>query len=109
MLKKPGLLSLNEIAGATVYDPIGVRIGQICQILLDPVAGRIIYALMLFDFPDAGQDERPIPWSALNYSTARGTFHSFVTQRQVLTAPQYDAGGDSDPELERSLARHYSS
>jgi hypothetical protein len=108
MLMNRGLLCLTEIAGVMIYDPIGVRIGKISRVLLEPVTGRVRYVLVLFDFAGLDYDERAVPWTALHYNSAHGTFYSYVTRSQVVTAPQFDASQALTDEWHDGLHRHYS-
>ncbi len=101
------LLCSTDIAGANIFDPIGVRIGKISRVLLEPATGRVRYVLVLFDFAGLEYDERPLPWTALHYNSDHGTFYSYVTRSQVVTAPHLDASRAPTDEWHDGLNRHY--
>lgn len=48
MSEIPQLLSVRPIDSATIYDPLGARIGRIERLMLDPLHGRVQYVVASF-------------------------------------------------------------
>lgn len=52
-----------------MYRPGGKRIGCIDHFMVDKQSGQVRYAVMRFsDFLGLGEELRPLPWDALEYS-----------------------------------------
>jgi hypothetical protein len=67
--KKHDLIASDRVEGTKVYRPSGKQIGKIDHFMVDKRSGVVEYAVMSFGgFLGLGEELRPLPWSALEYS-----------------------------------------
>ena len=74
-------------------------IGEIDDLLIEKVSGRVAYAVMSFGgFLGLAHSHYPIPWSALKYDTALGGYRMGITEGQLKDAPAFsdDSWTDRD-------------
>jgi hypothetical protein len=107
MTEKHLLLPFDRIDGAVIYDPLGVRIGKISELLLDPSAGRIKYALISFNAPAVAGEPLPLPWEALHYNPSTDRFYSYVTTGQLQSGPRFEDPAAQTADWYESLRAHY--
>jgi hypothetical protein len=81
---------VSDIEGASLYDPLGVKIGTVDRLLID--AHTLTVRAMLVRFSMTGIHGRPIglPRRLIHYDPIAERFWSFVTRSQLATAPIYD-------------------
>ncbi len=104
MSAKNILVCMWVMDGMKIYDPLGVHLGYIDGLVLDPDSGRIKYAIVWF----ASECKKlPLPWKLLPYSPDIGGFRTFVTKVQLQGAPQLDEENLFTPDWERKLEKHY--
>jgi PRC-barrel domain protein len=76
--------------------------------MIDKVSGRAIYAVMSFGgFLGIGEKHWPLPWSALNYDTAKDGFVVDIDKRKLENAPSYDDDFRWTPDYGRSVDKYY--
>jgi hypothetical protein len=107
MTRQNALLSSRTILGTKVYNPIGVRIGTVDELLIDTHSGRARFAMVWFDFEGLEDNALPLPWQALRYSQGIGGFRAFVTKLQLEAAPRFDEGAAHTHEWEAMLKAFY--
>src|SRR4051794_36640331 len=67
------LISAEKVSGTDVYNTAGDSLGEVHDVMIDKVSGRVTYAVMSFGgFLGIGQKYHPLPWSSLVYDTDKG-------------------------------------
>jgi len=108
MTAKPRLISTRMLAGdSSLYSPLGVCIGQVQDILIDPISGRVKYALVSFDFQTLANDLLPLPWEALHHRKGAGGFYTYVTESRLQRGPKFDEDAATTAEWELMLKLFY--
>lgn len=88
------LIGADKVDGTAVYDASGERLGDIHDVMIDKVTGRVAYAVLSFGgFLGLGEKYHPPPWNALKYDTGLGGYVVHLSREQLEGAPAYD---DSD-------------
>lgn len=78
----------KKVLGTKVTDPSGNKIGTIEDIILDKKSNNILFAVVSFGgFLGMGEKYHPIPWSALDYDPAEGSYGVNYTKEQLEAAP----------------------
>lgn len=78
----------KKVLGTKVTDPSGNKIGTIEDIILDKRSNNILFAVVSFGgFLGMGEKYHPIPWSALDYDPAEGSYGVSYTKEQLEAAP----------------------
>jgi sporulation protein YlmC with PRC-barrel domain len=78
----------KKVLGTKVTDPSGNKIGTIEDIILDKKSNNILFAVVSFGgFLGMGEKYHPIPWSALDYDPAEGSYGVSYTKEQLEAAP----------------------
>lgn len=112
----PGMFQMNrasKIIGADVLDSQGARIGDVHDVMLDPVRGQVAYAVVSLRSP-IGLATRyyVIPWPQLRQASGMGDrFVTNLTRDQLKAAPSFDRNKWPDMAAEqwhRDVARFYS-
>ncbi|WP_026870847.1 PRC-barrel domain-containing protein [Inquilinus limosus] len=84
------LISGDKVAGTEVYNTAGEHLGEIHDVMIDKVSGRVAYAVMSFGgFLGIGEKYHPLPWSALEYDTNQGGYVVNLSREQLEGAPVY--------------------
>ena len=107
MSEKRALRFVRSIQGATVYDPLSVRIGTIERLLIDPGTWRVRVLLVSFDIPGVSGEPLPLPWRVIQYSADADRFFTLVTKTQLSHAPRYDETAAEAAGWEERLLGHY--
>lgn len=96
------LISSDKVDGTAVYNGAGERLGDVHDMMIDKVSGRVVYAVMSFGgFLGIGEKYHPLPWNALRYDTELGGYVVDLSREQLEGAPVIDdsaepAWGDRD-------------
>jgi hypothetical protein len=98
------LVHVRPIDGWKIYDPIGVWVGNIDTMLLDPRSGLI--RLVWTSFFSVSTGQLALPWSAVSFSPIRRAFVTVVTSRQLQDAPKVE-DKETASDVERRLLEHY--
>jgi PRC-barrel domain len=102
------LISSDDVHGTAVYGADGERIGEIDELVIEKISGRVAYAVMDFGgFLGIGESQHPLPWSALNYDTSLGGYRTSVTRDQLENAPEYSDDSWQNRDWETRTHRHY--
>ncbi len=104
------LIASDKVAGTSVYDRTGDRLGTIYNFMVDKVTGQVAYAVMSFGgFLGLGERFYPLPWQALTYDPARGGYVVEVDRETLEKAPSYAAEDQpwADPAYGQSLYGFY--
>lgn len=82
------LISAGKVTGTNVYNTSGDLLGEIHDVMIDKLSGRIAYAVMSFGgFLGLGEQYHPLPWATLKYDTRQGGYVVGITQEQLKGAP----------------------
>lgn len=105
------LISSDRVEGTEVYGPGGEHIGEIQNLVIDKVSGKVVYAMMSFGgFLGLGKRYYPVPWGALSYDVTQGGYRTNLTEAQVKAAPEYNSDGSIDrfdDDWHRRVHTHY--
>ncbi len=85
------LISADRVNGTTVFDTQGEKLGNVEDVMIDKVSGRIAYAVLSFGgFLGIGGRHHPLPWGTLKYDPALGGYVVGLDRRVLEGAPGYD-------------------
>jgi hypothetical protein len=105
------LIAASKVKGTSVYNPAGESLGSIEDIMVNKRSGHVAYAIMSFGgFLGIGNDYHPLPWSVLNYDTAKGGYVVSLNRSQLEKAPAYKVGTNpawGDETYEAGIHRYY--
>ena len=82
----------SKVAGTTVYNANGDKLGSIDDLVIDKRSGNVRYAALEFGgFLGIGTDRYPIPWSMLKYDTGLDGYVVPLQKKQLEDekAPRY--------------------
>jgi sporulation protein YlmC with PRC-barrel domain len=84
-------ISSSKVAGTSVYNASGDKLGSIDDVVIDKVSGQVRYAAREFGgFRGRGTDGYPIPWSMLKYDTGVDGYVVPLRKEQLEKAPHYE-------------------
>ena len=104
------LIAADKVKGTNVYNPVGDKLGNVDDIMIDKISGRAIYAVMSFGgFLGMGEKHHPLPWSTLKYDAQKGGYVVNLDKKQLQDAPNYDRGSEFKwtPEYGRRVDSYY--
>jgi hypothetical protein len=85
-----GLIGSNKVEGSNVYSANGERIGAIERVMIEPLSGKVSYAVLGFGgLFGMGDEHYPLPWPALRYDPSLSGYRVAVTEAQMKDAPKY--------------------
>ncbi|MGE5538146.1 MAG: PRC-barrel domain-containing protein [Gemmatimonas sp.] len=91
------VITADKVEGTAVYDRRGNRIGNIEDLVLDKINGKVLYAVMSFGgFLGIGEKHHPLPWSALTYDTKLEGYVVDVDKERLEKAPSYESDRQVD-------------
>jgi sporulation protein YlmC with PRC-barrel domain len=86
-------IQATRVIGTDVYNLQGERIGTIEDVMLDKLSNGIMFAVVGFGgFLGIGEKYHAIPWSTLDYDSARGGYVVPFTKEQLKAAPAHSIG-----------------
>jgi PRC-barrel domain len=89
------LISASKVSGASVYNTAGESVGQIYDVMLDKVSGKVAYAIMSFGgFLGMGESYHPLPWSLLRYDPGMSGYVVNLSKEKLQGGPSYATGAD---------------
>lgn len=84
------IIASDQVAGTTVYNTSGDKMGTIDTLMVDKISGTVRYAVMEFGgFLGIGTDRYPLPWNVLKYDTSLGGYRVPIDKTQLENAPRY--------------------
>lgn len=104
------LISGEKVSGTSVYNTTGESLGEIHDVMIDKVSGRVAYAVMSFGgFLGIGESYHPLPWTALTYDTGKGGYVVNVSRKQLENAPTYTSNAEPtwNRSYEQGIHDHY--
>jgi sporulation protein YlmC with PRC-barrel domain len=94
----PHLMGANTLTGNNVYNHKNEEVGDIKELMLDMVDGKVAYAVLSFG-GNAGVGEKlfTVPWSALTLDAENQRFVLRVEKDELTKAPGFD--NDDWPDM----------
>ncbi len=78
----------KKVAGTTVKDRAGNKIGVIEDVVLDKLSNNIMFAIVSFGgFLGMAEKYHPVPWSSLDYDKEMSSYVVDFTKEQLQAAP----------------------
>jgi sporulation protein YlmC with PRC-barrel domain len=85
------LISAHKVQGTPVYNIEGQRLGQVEDVMLHKLSGKVAFAILSFGgFLGLGEKYHPLPWSVLTFDPGKGGYLVPMTREQLQSAPTYD-------------------
>jgi sporulation protein YlmC with PRC-barrel domain len=85
------VLSATTLIGDQVTNPQGENLGDIKELMIDPVSGHVAYAVLSFGgFLGMGDKLFAIPFSSLRLLPEKETFVLDVPKERLKNAPGFD-------------------
>lgn len=106
------LISADRVAGTTVYDLSGEKLGTVHSIMIDKISGKVSYVVISFGGTfGIGTKHHPLPWNMLEYDTGLDGYRVDIANGDLEGAPSYDRdeiagfGRGQRDEVDRHYAR----
>jgi len=107
----PGLMGAGTLIGNNVYNHKNEDLGDIKEIMLDTLSGKVIYAVLSFGgFLGMGEKLFAVPWNALTLDTENKRFVLNVEKDRLKLAPGFDKDkwpNMSDPSWAKGIHTYY--
>lgn len=87
----------NDVLGRPVRDGMGEALGDIEELVVEPVSGRVAFAVVALANRGESRDYLPVPWSALASESTGGAFVLPLPPQRLREAPGFSA--DEWPDL----------
>jgi hypothetical protein len=85
------LIAASKVKGTDIYNPKGDHLGEIDEIMIDKLSGKVAYAVATFGgFLGLGETRYALPWSALSYDTGKGGYVVSLDADKLKNAPRYE-------------------
>jgi sporulation protein YlmC with PRC-barrel domain len=85
-------IKASKVIGKGVVSTMREDLGEVKEIMIDPVTGRIAYAVLAFGgFLGLGEKLFAIPFSALTYDYEKDEYLLNVTKERLKNAPGFDS------------------
>jgi sporulation protein YlmC with PRC-barrel domain len=105
------LISADKVAGTTVFNYGGEKLGHVESVMIDKATGQVAYAILSFGgFLGLGDSHHPLPWRTLRYDRDKGGYVVDLDKATLEGAPQYRSGETIDwstPEYGRRVDEYY--
>lgn len=89
-IESPRVLPADEFDDRDLRNPQGQEMGEIGELIVDPVSGRVIYAVVeLGGFLGLGERYFPVPWALLRPAPEGDAFVLDVAKDRLTAAPQF--------------------
>ena len=80
-----------NIIGTHVVNRLNEDVGNLEDIVMDVLSGRIVYAVLSFGgFLGLGEKLYAVPWKALRFDKEQGVYLLNVNRDQIELAPSFD-------------------
>jgi hypothetical protein len=103
------LIAADNVNGTDVYNLSGDKLGEVDDLMIDKVSGKVIYAVMSFGgFLGMGEKQHPLPWSSLKYDPQQDAFVVNLDKKMLQDAPTIDEEDFKwTPDYGRSVDKYY--
>lgn len=89
-IENPRVLPADEFDDRTLRNPQGEELGEIGELIVDPVSGRVVYAVVeLGGFLGLGERYFPVPWALVQPTPDGNSFILNVAKDRLTAAPQF--------------------
>lgn len=110
-MKNQNIVAMRTVMSSSVLNMEGEYIGQIEEIMIDFVTGKIAYAVLSFGgFMGFGDKYFAIPWEKLILDHSQKSFRLDVTKESLKHSPGFDKDNwpdFADVEFLDAAERHY--
>lgn len=89
-IESPRVLPADEFNDRKLRNPQGEELGEIGELIVDPVSGRVVYAVVeLGGFLGLGERYFPVPWALVQPAPDGESFVLNVAKERLTAAPQF--------------------
>ena len=100
------LIAASKVQGTDVYNGAGEHIGDINDLMIDKVSGKVAYAVIAFGgFLGMGERLRALPWTVLRYSANQGGYVTDASDGVLRSTPE--TGDYTNRAWAMRLHEHY--
>jgi hypothetical protein len=87
----PTLIAGGAVLGGAVTNRAGEKLGSVCELMLDPKSGRIVYAVLSYGgMIGVGEKLFAVPWDAFGFDEASRSLLLDATAAQLDAAEGFD-------------------
>lgn len=105
------LIPAGRVNDTDVYNRAGEKLGQVEDVAIDKVSGRVAYAILSFGgFLGLGERYYPVPWSVLTYDRDKRGYVIPCDKDQLENAPSFEAdelSGWDDTDTRTGIYGYY--
>jgi hypothetical protein len=85
------LIAASKVKGTDIYNPKNDHLGDVDEIMIDKLSGKVAYAVATFGgFLGLGETRYALPWSVLKYDTDKGGYVVSLDADKLKNAPRYE-------------------
>ena len=82
------LIAADKVAGTNIYNSNGDNLGEVEDVMIDKISGKVAYAVVTFGgFLGIGADRRALPWGILRYDTNQSGYVVNAAVDKLKNAP----------------------
>lgn len=101
------LISAEKVRGTDIYNRRGDNLGEVENVMIDKLSGKVAYAVVTFGgFLGIGAERRALPWNVLSYDIDLGGYLVDADDEVLRTTPIF-AESQADPEWGSRLHGHF--
>jgi sporulation protein YlmC with PRC-barrel domain len=101
----------SSIIGTDVVNPKGDNLGDIKEVVLDPLSGKVAYVVVSFGgFLSLGEKLFAIPFSSFTYNVSKNEYVLDISKERLETAPGFDSDHwptMADEKWNREVYKYY--
>jgi sporulation protein YlmC with PRC-barrel domain len=102
------MLETSKVPGTSVYGISHEEIGEVDDLIVDTVTGKVRYAILSFGgFLGLGKSSYVIPWTSLKWDPDLNGYVTGVTEEQLKMSPDLDPLSLRNREIEQKLHANY--
>jgi len=102
------MLETSKVPGTAVYGRANEEIGEVDDLIVDTVTGKVRYAILSFGgFLGLGKSNYVIPWTSLKWDPDLNGYVTGVTEEQLRMSPDLDPLSLRDRDIEQQLHSVY--
>jgi len=102
------MLETSKVPGTSVYGASRESIGEVDDLIVDTVSGKVRYAVLSFGgFLGLGKSSYVIPWTSLKWDPELNGYVTGVTEEQLKSSPDLDPTSLRSRDFEQRLHTNY--
>jgi len=102
------MLETSKVPGTSVYGRSNEAIGEVDDLIVDTVTGKVRYAVLSFGgFLGLGKSSYVLPWTSLKWDPDLDGYVTGVTEEQLKMSPDLDPLSLRDRAMEERLHSAY--